>query len=108
MSLYQLGQTDLLVLLAITRLGEEAYGVLIRQEIRERTGHSVSIAAVYQCLRRLNRASFVTSWLSEPTARRGGRAKKHFRATKDGQAALASNRHAMDRMWEDRVPVLGG
>ena len=95
-----LNETEQLVLLALARLGDDAYGVTIRQEIEERSGRPVSIAAVYAALERLERRDYSSAWLSEPTQERGGRAKKHFRLTPLGVEALAAARDAMNRMWE--------
>lgn len=95
-----LNETEQLVLLALARLGTGAYGVTVRQEIESRAGRPVSIAAVYAALDRLERRDLASSWLSAPTAARGGRAKKHFRLTAAGIDALEAARKAMDRMWE--------
>lgn len=101
-----LNETEQMVLLALVHLGDDAYGVTVRREIEERSGHSVSIAAVYACLDRLSRQGFAASWLSDPTPERGGRARKHFRITAAGAAALKDARRAMDRMWAgvDELP----
>lgn len=95
-----LNETEQLVLLSLARLSAAAYGVTVRQEIEERSGRPVSIAAVYAALDRLERRGFAEPWFSEPTAERGGRAKKHFKLTPSGVAALETARAAMDRMWE--------
>jgi PadR family transcriptional regulator PadR len=94
-----LNETEQLVLLALAHLGEDAYGVTVRQEIEDRSRHPVSIAAVYACLDRLERKGYAAARLSKPTPERGGRAKKHFRLTGDGAEALRDAREAMDRMW---------
>jgi PadR family transcriptional regulator PadR len=95
-----LNETEQLVMLALARLGEEAYGVPVRREIEERSGRPVSIAAVYAALDRLERRGFATSWLSSPLPERGGRARKHFGLTTDGIEALEAAREAMNRMWD--------
>ena len=95
-----LNETEQLVLLALARLGDSAYGVTVRQEIEVRSGTPVSIAAVYAALARLEQRGLAAAWLSEPTPQRGGRARKHFRLTPDGASALTSARRAMDRMWD--------
>lgn len=95
-----LNETEQLVLLALARLREAAYGVTVRQEIEGRSQRPVSIAAVYAALDRLERRGFADPWFSEPTPERGGRAKKHFRLTSEGIEALDAARAAMDRMWE--------
>lgn len=95
-----LNEVDQLVMLALVRLEADAYGVTIRAEIENRSGRSVSMAAVYSALDRLERRGFAESWLSNPTPERGGRAKKHFRITRIGAAELRSARGAMARMWD--------
>ena len=78
-------------MLALIRLGDDAYGVSIRQEIEHRTGHDVAIGAVYATLDRLAEKRFVTTWLSDPLPMRGGRARKHWKLTASGERAV---RHA--------------
>lgn len=95
-----LSEFELLVMLAVARLGEEGYGVSVRREILRRTGREVSIGAVYATLDRLERRGLVASWEGEPTARRGGRAKRHFRLEAAGEAAIEGTRRVLDRMWE--------
>jgi DNA-binding PadR family transcriptional regulator len=93
-------ETEQLVLLSLVRLGTEAYGVPIRSEIEARSGRAVSLAAVYAALERLESRGDVRSWLSEPLAERGGRARKHFEITPSGARALREARAAMARMWK--------
>ena len=83
-----LGEFEQLVLLALTRLGGDAYGVSIAAEISARTGRDVSLGAVYKTLERLEDKRLVASRLGEPTPERGGRRKKHFRVASSGQRAL--------------------
>lgn len=89
-----------LVLLALARVGDAAYGVTVQAEIEDRTGRQASLAAVYATLGRLEERRLVESWVSPPTARRGGRATKHFRLAPAGARALDEARSAMERMWE--------
>jgi DNA-binding PadR family transcriptional regulator len=93
-------EMEQLILLALARLDDGAYGVPIREQIEERARRSVSIAAVYAALDRLQRRGLVESWLSDPLPERGGRARKHFRLTAAGATALLEARASMDRMWE--------
>lgn len=93
-------ETEQLVLLALVRLGEDAYGVPIRTEIEGRAGRAISLAAVYAALDRLEVRGHVRSWLSEPLAERGGRARKHFEITPAGARAVRDARDAMARMWK--------
>ena len=80
-----LGEFEHLVLLAVLRLADEAYGVAVRREIAGRTGRDVSIGAIYITLDRLERKGFVKSRVGEPSVARGGRAKRYFRITARGQ-----------------------
>ena len=87
-----LGDFEQLVLLALVRLGDHAYGVSIHDEIVRRAGRDVTVAAVYKTLERLEDKGFAASSLGEPTAERGGRRKKFFRIQPAGRRAL---RHAL-------------
>lgn len=88
-----LGEFEQLVLLAVVRLGSDAYGATVRREIEERAGRAVSISAVYTTLERLERKGLVRSWIGEPTAQRGGRRRKHVELLPAGTRAL---KHAYD------------
>lgn len=94
-----LGEFEHLVLLAIVQLGEDAYGMTVRQRIEDRTGRSVAIGALYTALERLERKGYVTSQMSDPTPARGGRAKRLFRLRSAGELALRRSRETLDRMW---------
>ena len=96
----RLGQFEELILLALVRLRENAYGVTIRREIAERTGRDVSIGAVYTTLERLERKGYVKSRLGKSTPERGGRAKRFFRIEAPGIKALNDVRTAAARMTE--------
>ena len=95
-----LGEFEQLVLLALMRLGEEAYGVTIRDTLRERAGRRASFGAIYSTLRRLEAKGLVRSSVGEPTPVRGGRAKKHIAVTPRGRAAVREARRAFGRMAE--------
>jgi DNA-binding PadR family transcriptional regulator len=95
-----LSQLEQYVLLCLIRLGEEAYGVPVHQEIEERMSRSVSIATVYSALDRLQKDGLITSHLSSPLPERGGRAKRLYRLSADGAAALQRARRVHDSMWE--------
>ena len=84
----RLGQFEEFILLALVRLGENAYGAAIRREIADRTGRDVSVGAVYATLDRLERKGFVSSWIGEATPERGGRAKRYFKIEAPGATAL--------------------
>ena len=95
-----LTEFEQLVLLALLRLGEDAYGVTIREEIEDRAGRTVSLASAYAALERMEQRGYLTSWVSDPMPMRGGRARKHFRLEKAGAVALRASRSVMDRMWQ--------
>ena len=101
-----LGEFEQMVLLAIAHLGGEAYGVPIVEEIERRTGRSVARAAVYITLRRLEEKGFVTSWMSDPTPERGGKARRCVRLTPAALESLRLSRQALDSMWKGLDPGL--
>jgi PadR family transcriptional regulator PadR len=95
-----MGEVEHLVLLAIVRLGDNAYGVPIRAEIHTRTGREVAFGALYTCLDRLARKGFLLSRLSKPTPERGGKSKRFYRLTPAGARALRAARSRLVRMWD--------
>jgi DNA-binding PadR family transcriptional regulator len=95
-----LGEFEQIVLLAILRLGDGAYGVPIRQEIEARAVRRVTIGALYATLDRLEAKGYVRSWFADPTPERGGRAKRYFRVLPEGSAALARSKAMFDNMWK--------
>lgn len=101
-----LGEFEQLVLLAIVRLGDNVYGVPIAEEIERRTGRSVSPAAVYVTLRRLEQKGLLSSTMSDPTPERGGKARRCVALTKAGIDSLRASRHALDNMWKGLDPQL--
>jgi len=102
-----LGGIELLVLLALMRVCDEAYGVQISDEIEAIHGRSVPVGSVYITLARLERKGLVSSRLGEPTAERGGRAKTYFRPTAKGLREVRLARRTLMRLW-DGVPQLEG
>ncbi len=95
-----LGEFEQVVLLALMRLGEEAYGVTIRREIEERTGRAVSLGGIYPTLNRLEDKGLVSSFMGEPSASRGGRAKRHFMLEATGLEALHRSREMLASLWQ--------
>lgn len=93
-----LGSLEYIVLLALVRLGPDAYGMTVRREIEKRTGRDISIGAVYATLERLEAKGYVRSFTGEPTAQRGGRAKRLFQIETDGHRALHESREAIRKM----------
>jgi DNA-binding PadR family transcriptional regulator len=95
-----LGEFEHIILLALLRLEDRAYGVTVRQEIQARTNREVSIGAVYATLDRLQAKGYVKSFRGEPTAERGGRSKRFFRVTAKGVTAVNRTQEAVRRMTE--------
>jgi len=95
-----LGEFEQLLLLALLRLEDEAYGMTIRQEIQDRTDRTVAIGQVYAALERLEQKGFLSSSVGDSQPVRGGRARRTFRLTADGAEALTRSRDMMDRMAE--------
>jgi DNA-binding PadR family transcriptional regulator len=93
-----LGSLEHIVLLAVMRLASNAYGMTVRREIESATGREISIGAVYPTLGRLEAKGLVKSYTGEPTAERGGRAKRYFRMTADGEYALRNTHEIIGKM----------
>lgn len=93
-----LGEFEHIVLLAVLRLGEGAYGATIRAEIERVTDRLPTIGAVHATLERLERKGLVSSRIGEPTAERGGKAKRHFKIERAGIAALKDVRVTLERL----------
>jgi PadR family transcriptional regulator PadR len=98
---------ELMILLSILRLGDEAYGVPIAREIETTGGRSVVLAAVYAALDRLEANGLVSSSIGEPTPERGGRAKKFFDVTPTGLRAVRQTQQALTNLWSG-IPQLKG
>lgn len=95
-----LGEFELLLILAVIHLGDEAYGVPISRELETHRGRSVSLGSVYAALERLEGKGLVVSNLGDPTPERGGKAKRYFRVTKDGLRQLHETRRVLTRLWQ--------
>ena len=96
---------ELMLLLAILRIGDEAYGVQIAREIEATSGRRVLLGAAYAALDRLERNGLAVSTVGSPTPERGGRAKRFFRVTPRGIRAVKQTREAFVALWRD-VPQL--
>jgi DNA-binding PadR family transcriptional regulator len=107
MSREALGNFELMVLLAILRVGEDAYGVPIAHELEESSGKDVLMGSVYAALDRLETKGFVSSRLGDPTPERGGRAKKFFKVTARGLREARDAQRALTRLWRG-LPELRG
>jgi PadR family transcriptional regulator PadR len=101
-----LGELEHLILLAILRLGTDAYGAAIIAEMEERTARDVSHAAVYIALQRLEAKDWVASRSAEGTTDRGGRAKSTFTVTELGRTRLRESASALFGMWDGLDPAL--
>ena len=95
-----LGEFEQFLLLAILKLDDEAYGSTIRQLLAETINREVTIGALYTTLERLEKKGLVSSRMGEATAARGGRAKKYFSVSAQGQAALKRSKQALSSMWQ--------
>jgi DNA-binding PadR family transcriptional regulator len=95
-----LGEFEQMVLLAVARLGREAYGIAILDEIAHTTGTQAAVASIYAALDRLERRGLVASRIGAPTPERGGRAKRFFSLCPAGREALHRARNALDALWE--------
>ena len=95
-----LGEFEHIVILALLRLEDQAYGVTVRQEIEFRTQREVSIGAVYATLDRLEIKGYVRSHRGDPTPQRGGRSKRFFRVTPKGLATVNRTQRALESMTE--------
>jgi PadR family transcriptional regulator, regulatory protein PadR len=100
-----LGEFELIVALALLRVGDNAYGVPIAREIEETTGREAGIGSVYAALDRLENKGFASSTVGEPTPERGGRAKRYFRLTNAGLREVRQTRQALVALWR-RLPEL--
>ena len=97
---------ELMTMLAVLRLREEAYGVPIARELEE-AGRRVTLGAVYLALDRLEGQGLLASALGDATAQRGGRAKRYFRVTANGLRAVRATQRAFVTMWRG-IPELDG
>ena len=95
-----LGEFEQLILLAILRLRDTAYGVTIRAELADRAGRNVAPGALYTALERLETKGLITSRMSDPTPQRGGRAKRHVTVTAEGVEALTRAVQAYERLLD--------
>jgi DNA-binding PadR family transcriptional regulator len=101
-----LGEFEQMILLAIVRLEDEAYGVSVMEEIERQTDRDVSESATYLTLQRMETKGLVESRLGEATAERGGRRKRYFTITEKGLEKLRSSAAALFGMWEGLDPAL--
>jgi len=100
-----LGEFEQLLLLAVMRLGDEAYGAAMRREIEQRTGRSVSPGAIYPTMDRLEAKGYVSSYMGDATPERGGRSRRYFRLEPTGHEALRSAHAVFSSMWQGFEPA---
>ena len=103
-----LAEFELYVMLAVARLGDNAYGVTIRREIEKRTGRPVSVGALYATLSRLGDKGLVRFTISEPEPVPGGRSRKHCDLTPTGRTALRHSTRMLGRMMDGLEIAEGG
>jgi PadR family transcriptional regulator PadR len=103
-----LSDFELIAMLAVLRLGDNAYGVPIAREIEEQTKREVKLGSVYAALERLEEKGFVVSELGEPTRERGGRAKRYFRVTRQGMRQVRETQRTLIRLWRGVPELVGG
>lgn len=94
-----LGELEQIVLLAVMRLGDDAYAVPILDQIEEQTGRKIARGALYTALDRLEAKGCLRSRLGEPLPERGGRARRFFTVTPAAVRALKDSRLALMRLW---------
>ena len=102
-----LGEFELMILLAVIQLGEEAYGVPISRELESHRGRTVSVGSVYAALERLEAKGLIESSLGDPTPERGGKAKRYFRLTREGLRQVHETRRVLSKLWRT-LPELKG
>ena len=93
------GPLELSVLLAVARLGEEAYGLSVRRDVSERMSRAYSVGAIYTTLERLCDKKMLGSSVAAPTPTRGGRSRRHFHLTGKGERAIRAARQRMTSQW---------
>jgi len=103
-----LGEFELMVLLALIRLEDQAYGVPISREIEKYSGREAALGSVYAALERMEEKGLVTSRLGDPTAERGGRAKRYFTITSRGLGDVRQTQRALTRLWSGLPQLAGG
>jgi len=107
MSREALGHFELIVLLAVLRVGDDAYGVPIARELEATSGRDVLLGSVYAALDRLEGKGLVSSRMGDPTPERGGRAKRYFKVTAKGLREARETQVTLMRLWSG-LPELRG
>jgi PadR family transcriptional regulator len=95
-----LGDLEELILLSVLRLGADAHGGTVKDELMAHASRGVSVSTVYVTLMRLEEKGYVRSWKGESSGTRGGKAKRHFELRPEGVEALEAVRSVRERMWQ--------
>jgi len=98
-----IGEFEELVLLAILSQGDNAYGVTILDALQGATNRTITVGSLYTTLTRLEEKGLVRSWLGEPTAERGGRAKRHYKVMGSGETLLREVQAARQRLMKNET-----
>jgi PadR family transcriptional regulator, regulatory protein PadR len=106
MSEIYLGELEQIVLLAVLRLGDEAYAVPILEQIETQTGRKIARGALYTALERLETKGCLRSRVGDPLPERGGRARRFFTVTPAAVRALKQSRLALMRLWHGLESIL--
>jgi PadR family transcriptional regulator, regulatory protein PadR len=101
-----LSEFELMLLLTLIHLGDDAYGVPLSKELALRRGRDVSVGSVYAALDRLELKGLVVSNLGDSTPERGGRAKRYFRVTEQGLRSVHETRSVLSKLWKS-LPSAG-
>lgn len=96
-----LSRAEEFLLLAVWRLGDNAYGVPIREQLKKSTGKEWAFGALFVSLDRLAKKGYLTSYLTEPTSKRGGRSKRIYKLTRSAVKALKETRKVQEAVWLD-------
>jgi PadR family transcriptional regulator PadR len=102
-----IGELEELVLLTVAVLGDDAYGVPIKEQIEQRASRSMSLGALHSTIARLEEKGFLKSYLGGATHERGGRRKRYFQVTQGGKAALRDIKNLRDELWQESKISLG-
>ncbi len=102
-----LGEFEQMVLLAVARLGDEAYGASVFDELERRTGRTASRGGLYVTIDRLVEKGLLEARMSDPIPERGGRARRMLRVSAQGRAELRRSHEALESLWQGLEAVLG-
>lgn len=95
-----IGEFEELVMLTVAVLGDDAYGVSVKEELESRAGRSISIGALHSTIARLEEKGFLSSYLGGATQERGGRRKRYFQLTHAGKSSLHDIKNLRDDLWK--------